>query len=248
MKVTDHPHLARGSKTLSRALLGLRRHGALLWGCCLPLAILNLPVEVWADATTPDLQVGQRLGETARELSMLDVTVPEETAPATLDALRGSGGLLLVFSSNTCPYVLDWLDRLPRLAARGSAAGVPLVVVNANERRRRSTDAPEAMLALWRDHGFSFPYLVDQDAALADALNAQRTPEVFLFDGDWTLVYRGAIDDLSGPFDQVTQHYADDALEQMLDGKPILQPTSDAVGCAIQRPRRRVRSSPNSEE
>lgn len=252
MKVPDHLYLARVCGVGARIL---RHHGVDFFGrpyrrrARLVLGIMGM-VAVWwtpgisAAAETPGLQVGQEISRAARSLAMVDVIASPEPAAVTLEELRGSQGLLLVFSSNTCPYVLDWLDRLPRLAARGGAQGVPLVVVNANERKRRSTDAPEAMTSLWREHGFAFPYLVDVDAALADALGAQRTPEVFLFDGAWTLVYRGAIDDLSGPFEEVNNHYVDDALHQMLGQQPVLVSTADAIGCAIQRPRRRAGKSP----
>lgn len=256
MKVPDHLHLARDCQD------GLCFPARYQWsvlrqagrrGVCFALWILVVmgwvPVlQAASEQEIPGLQVGQEIDAAARDLPMVDVTAPEGTPAVRLEQLRGSGGLLLIFSSNTCPYVLDWLDRLPRLAVRGGEHGVPLVVVNANERKRRSTDAPEAMTALWQEHGFVFPYLVDRDAALADALGAQRTPEVFLFDGAWTLVYRGAIDDLSGPFGEVTQHYAEDALRQMLGQEPVLLPTADAVGCAIQRPRLRARNPPNREE
>ncbi len=188
-------------------------------------------------ATT--LEVGQALPVQVRRLGLW----ASDGEAVEVASLRQANGLLLIFASNTCPYVLDWLDRLPRLATRGAAQEVGVVVVNANARQRSSTDSPEEMVALWQRQGLELPYLVDRGSELALALGARRTPEVFLFDAAWRLVYRGAIDDLSGPFEQVTAHYAAEALRQMLDGDPVVRSETPAIGCAIQKPRRR-RSTP----
>lgn len=189
-------------------------------------------------AVPGDLGIGQQLPSDARQLELY--AIDGQAVP--LGSFHRPAGLLLVFVANTCPYVLDWLDRLPRLAETGAAQQVAVVAVNANAGKRGSTDRPEAMLALWQLHGLEMPYLVDREAALADVLGARRTPEVLLFDGDWRLVYRGAIDDLSGPFEQVTSHYATQALRQMLSGEEVTLSETQAIGCAIQKPRRRRKS------
>lgn len=190
-----------------------------------------------ATETLPGLAPGQTVAEEARHVPLFDV----DGHASDMDALAAKEGLMLIFSANTCPYVVDWLDRLPRLASQGRRHGIAVVVVNANERKRNSTDSPADMAALWNERGYGMPYLVDRDATLADALGAQRTPEVFLFDGSWRLVYRGAIDDLSGPFEEVTVHYALEALQGMVSGDGVVLESTPALGCAIQRPRRRAR-------
>ena len=159
----------------------------------------------------------------------------------TSDLARWAGpsGLMVVFASNTCPYVLDWLDRFPRLASLGAEHGVGFVVVNSNARKRGAEDSPEAMAELARSRGFDFPYLVDPESALAQALGARRTPEVFLFDDAWRLVYHGAIDDHSGPWEQVESHWALDALGQMAVGEEPTVGSTQALGCAVLGPRRR---------
>lgn len=155
-----------------------------------------------------------------------------------LGDLWGQTGALLVFTSNTCPYSIDWQDRFPELAADATAKGVAFVLINANARKRGSDDSPESMAALAEEQGWSFGYWIDEGSGLADLLGAQRTPEVFLFDGDRKLVYRGAPDDHSGPLENVTHHWAADALDQLIGGEEITTPSSPALGCKILRPRR----------
>ena len=202
------------------------------------LALLLLLLASPALAQAPELPgpaPGQALPEVALTLDLL-----EPTGEATsLGDLWRAGGALVVFTSNTCPYSIDWLDRLPRLAVRAAEGDVAFVVVNSNARKRRATDSPEAMAQLAADNGFTFPYLVDPEAQLADALGAQRTPEVYLFDAEHTLVYRGALDDHSGLFEEVTAHWAQNALDQLLAGEAVAVPSTQALGCAVQRPRRR---------
>lgn len=207
----------------------------------LALGLLTTIGAAWA--TEQGLGIGDTLGAEALALplaSPLPVSEAETASTAsTLADHWGENGVMVVFAANVCPYVQDWLDRLPRMADFAVANDIGFVVVNANARRRTSDDSPEAMAALAAEHGFDFPYLIDRDARLADALGAMRTPEVFLFDGDKTLVYQGAIDDRSGPFDEVTAHWALDALRQMSAGDSITTPSSAAIGCSVLRPRRR---------
>ena len=95
--------------------------------------------------------------------------------------------------------------------------GFRLVAISSNDaeairrtRSRRCSSAP-------RSSGFNFDYLYDEDQSAARAYGAERTPEVFLFDGDRRLVYHGAIDD-SRDEDAVSERYLRDAIEAVLDG------------------------------
>ena len=188
----------------------------------------------------PGVQLGELFPEVEASLESPDGAAVE------LAGQWGTEGLMVVFASNTCAYMVDWLDRFPRLAELAQTEGVGLVVVNSNARRRQRQESPEAMAILAAEQGWSFPYLVDRDATLAQALGAQRTPEVFLFDGGRRLVYRGAIDDHSGPWERVESHWALDALRQLVAGEGILTPSTQALGCAVQPPRKR-RGSPSAE-
>ena len=83
---------------------------------------------------------------------------------------------------------------------------------------RSPDDSFDAMEARAREQGFAFDYLHDESQEIGRALGAERTPEVFLFDGERRLVYHGAIDD-SRNDDAVTSHYLRDAVEAVLAGE-----------------------------
>lgn len=183
----------------------------------------------------PGVQLGQRLPEEALQLELVELS--ERRVP--LSDLLGEQGTLVVFTANTCPYSIDWLDRFPRLATFSRQHDISFLLINSNARKRSDEDSPEAMRALAQEHGFDFPYLLDEKSKLADTLGATRTPEVFLFDRALRLVYRGAIDDYSGPFERVTEHWTTEALGQMAAGEEVTTSNTPALGCSVLRPRRR---------
>ena len=199
----------------------------------LPVVILAAALAVPVGAVEP-LPVGATFPEDAETLVLTDADGVEVPARS----LWREHGLLVVFTANTCPYSIDWRDRLPRLAGLGDELKVGLMVVNSNARKRHTDDSPEAMQAEKEAHFPGLAYHVDAESKLADLLGATRTPEVFLFDGDKKLVYHGLIDDLSGPVDQVEHHFLRDAMRGMVDGGPMPEATVP-VGCAILRPRKR---------
>lgn len=196
---------------------------------CLALALLLDPAAL--------LGAGVAVGERLDDDVLATLLADPAGEVSTLGDHWGERGAMVVFAANACPYVLDWLDRLPRMADFAAESGIGFVVVNANARRRTTDDAPAAMAELAAEHAFDFPYLVDREATLADALGATRTPEVFLFDADRTLVYQGAIDDHSGPFAEVSAHWALDALRQMAAGDAVTAPATAPIGCSVLRPR-----------
>jgi hypothetical protein len=70
---------------------------------------------------------------------------------------------------------------------------------------------------------------------LADAFGALKTPHVYLFDNNMTLVYRGAIDDNVSDADAVESRYVQDAISALAAGKPVSVSETKAVGCSIKR-------------
>ena len=113
----------------------------------------------------------------------------------SLDDYADTPALAVVWSCNHCPYVQAWEGRMIELQREFGDRGFGLVAINSNDADAYPEDSFEAMQARAEEQGFNFDYLYDEDQSVLNAYGAERTPEVFLFDGDRRLVYHGAIDD-----------------------------------------------------
>jgi peroxiredoxin len=111
------------------------------------------------------------------------------------DDIAGEAGLLVVFACNHCPYVVHLADALGNFAREVADRGVATVAIMSNDFRKYEQDAPELMQGFASNHGWDFPYLVDEDQAVAKAYGAACTPDFFLFDQDLKLYYAGQFDD-----------------------------------------------------
>ena len=106
----------------------------------------------------------------------------------------GPNGLVVAFICNHCPYVKAVISRIVRDAEDLKAEGVGFVAVNSNDAAAYPEDSFDSMKIFAEEHGFSFPYLHDEDQSVARAYNAACTPDFFGFNGDLTLQYRGRLD------------------------------------------------------
>lgn len=153
----------------------------------------------------------------------------------TLNSVKGEQGTLVVFSCNTCPYVVACESRISESLAMAKRMKVGVIIVNSNEAQREKEDSPDAMKQYAAKQKFSCPYVVDVNSALADAFGASRTPECFLFDKTGKLVYHGAIDDSPKDAQSVKERYLASALMSLGKGEEIVTATSVSVGCTIKR-------------
>ena len=160
----------------------------------------------------------------------------------TLTELKGDNGLLVVFSCNTCPFVVGngtktegWEGRYNGLAELAASLNVGMVLVNSNEAKREGDDSFTAMKNHARDAEYAMPYVVDEGSKLANACGARTTPHVYLFNADLELAYRGSIDDNVNRSEDVTERYLEVAMARMAEGKKIKTAETKAVGCSIKR-------------
>ncbi len=112
----------------------------------------------------------------------------------TLESVAGPCGLLVVFGCNHCPFVIHLAAALGGFAREARAQGVGTVVINSNDLERYPEDSAEKMDGFAREHGWDFPYLIDETQQVAKAYAAACTPDFYLLDGGLNLYYAGQFD------------------------------------------------------
>lgn len=142
--------------------------------------------------------------------------------------------LLVAFICNHCPFVKHIQFEMAEFAAAYQPKGLGMVAINSNDPVSHPEDSPSRMAEEARRVGYAFPYLVDETQSVAKAFRAACTPDFFLFDRGRKLVYRGQFDS-SRPGNGVPVTGADlrDAVEAVLDGRPVAVLQKPSVGCNI---------------
>lgn len=113
----------------------------------------------------------------------------------SLSHYSGSKGLLVAFICNHCPYVIHIQEEFVRLAQEYQAKGIGVVAINSNDVQHYPDDSFEKMQEVAINQSYCFEYLFDETQEVAKAYDAACTPDFFLFDATFKLVYRGQMDD-----------------------------------------------------
>ena len=146
----------------------------------------------------------------------------------------GKAAYLVMFICNHCPFVKHIREELAALGRDYAARNVGIYAINSNDAATYPDDSPAKMKEEAARWGYTFPYLVDADQAVAKAYDAACTPDFYLFDSGKTLVYRGQLDD-SRPGNDVPVSGRDlrDAIEATLTGAKTAEQQRPSVGCNI---------------
>ena len=152
----------------------------------------------------------------------------------SLNELITNKGLLVIFSCNTCPYVIKSEGRIKSITDFCLSNGIGCAIINSNEAQRNEEDSFEEMIKYYTNQKLKCAYLIDEKSQLADAFGAAKTPHCFLFNSK-TLIYKGAIDDNIKDPSAVKAFYLKDALTSLLKNeRPQMQETK-SIGCSIKR-------------
>lgn len=143
-------------------------------------------------------------------------------------------GVLVMFSCNTCPYVIKYQQRTLDAIKMAKENGFGVIIINSNEGQRKAEDSYSSMQEYAKGQTYNVPYVVDVKSTVADAYGATRTPECFLFNAKRELVYHGAIDDNTNAIEASRNHLSI-ALEEVRNGSSITVQESRSVGCTIKR-------------
>jgi peroxiredoxin len=171
-----------------------------------------------------------RLGTKAPDFRLPDVN----GKMVCRDDFIGFPALLVIFMCNHCPYVKHVSDELIRMIHEYKGKGVGVVAISSNDASAYPDDSHRKRAEEASKYGYIFPYLYDESQGVAKAFHAACTPDFFLFDKEFKLVYRGQMDG-SRPGNGVPVTGSDlrAALEAVLTGKPVLQEQKGSLGCNI---------------
>jgi peroxiredoxin len=152
----------------------------------------------------------------------------------SLDTFAGKKALLVMFVCHHCPYVVHVKDELARIGVDYGGRSVGIVAISANDAETHPADSPDGLREMAQQTGFRFPFCYDETQKVAQAYTAACTPDLFLFDKNRKLVYRGQLDD-SRPKNDVPVTGSDlrAALDAVLDGKPVSSDQKPSMGCNI---------------
>ena len=171
------------------------------------------------------------LGTQAPNFNLLD-TVTDKIF--SLESFAGKKALLVMFICQHCPYVQHIKKELARLGKNYAKSDIGIVAISSNDAENYKDDAPEGLKAMAVAEGFTYPLLYDESQEVAKAYTAACTPDIFLFDKDRKLVYRGQLDDSRpGNNKPVTGGDLRAAIEAVLADQAVTTDQRPATGCNI---------------
>ncbi|MBT8257465.1 MAG: thioredoxin family protein, partial [Bacteroidia bacterium] len=150
----------------------------------------------------------------------------------TLAELKGKAGTVVMFICNHCPFVIHVNEQLVKTANEYQAKGIQFIAISSNDVVNYPQDSPEKMIEQVKKLNYPFPYLYDETQQVAKSYDAACTPDLYLFNENLELVYRGQLDG-SRPGNDIPVtgedlHYAMDCL---LSGKENDRSQMPSIGC-----------------
>lgn len=179
-------------------------------------------------AVTPSTML--ELGTKAPDFKLTDA----EGNTVALSDFSDAKALIVMFVCNHCPFVVHVKEALADIYRDYKDKGVAMIAINANDVANYPQDAPSKMGPFAKEAGWQFPYLYDETQEVAKAYRAACTPDIYVFDGDQRLVYRGQIDGSRPGNDvEVTGEHLRQALDDVLAGRDVSVEQVPSTGCNI---------------
>jgi peroxiredoxin len=151
----------------------------------------------------------------------------------TMSHHMGKNGLLVMFICNHCPYVKAVAERLVTDTNELMENGIGVLAVMSNDYRDYPADSPDNMLRFAAQHGFGFPYLVDEDQSVGRAFDAKCTPDFFGFNREGELQYRGRLDDARHEAADNRTRELVNAMRQIAETGKGPEQQTPSIGCSI---------------
>lgn len=182
-----------------------------------------------------ELKFGKKIPLTDKKMKNINNT------DVSLDDLKKENGLIIIFSCNTCPFVVGnedfqgWEKQYNDLHKKAMEKGLGLVLINSNAAKRDGDDSFDEMKVHARKAGYKMPYLVDENSDLANAYGAKTTPHVFVVNNQNELIYRGSIDNTWDTKRTELETYLYDVMNHLSDKTKLKNNDTPPRGCSIKR-------------
>lgn len=178
------------------------------------------------------LNEGYEVGDVATDFALKNV----DGSTVSLSDYEDVKGYIVIFSCNTCPYVVAYEDRMIALDQKYKPKGFPVIAINPNNPKLSPGDSFEKMQVRAKEKGFSFPYLFDENQEIFPQYGATRTPHVYLLEktehGN-IVRYIGAIDDNFKNASAVKEKFLENAIQALLSNEEVQVTKTRAIGCTI---------------
>jgi len=171
------------------------------------------------------------LGTKAPEFNLFNTV---DGSHVQLQDAKGKNGTVILFICNHCPFVVHVNDELTSIANDYAKKDIGFIAISSNDAKTYPQDGPDQMTTHAKNIGYPFPYLYDESQEVARAYDAACTPDIYVFDTDLELEYRGQLDD-SRPDNGIPLTGKDlrNALDSLLDGKENTAVQKPSIGCNI---------------
>jgi peroxiredoxin len=172
------------------------------------------------------------VGDTVADFKLKNV----DGKMVSLSDYKNSKGVIVIFDCNTCPYSKAYNERIIALNKKYASQGFPVITINSNAPELSPGDSFEEMVDLAESKKYDFPYLFDETQSVAKAFGASNTPHVFILkrEGkDFKVAYVGGIDNNSRNGASADKKYVEEAVDALLNGKPVPTTKTKAMGCGI---------------
>lgn len=175
---------------------------------------------------------GYNLGDAIADFHLKNV----DDRMVSLADYRAQKGLIIVFTSNHCPFAKTYEDRLMALDHKFAPQGYPVLAIMSNDPVAYEEDSFDNMQVRARERAYPYAYAIDETQSVARAFGATRTPQVYVLkqtNGQFILEYVGAVDDSPQDGASAQRRYVDEAVSSLLAGRPVQSPITKPIGCAI---------------
>ncbi|MVN77192.1 redoxin domain-containing protein [Hymenobacter sp. HMF4947] len=196
------------------------------------LPLLALCVALLSSFALRPTAAGYKVGDKAADFHLKNV----DGQLVSLASNPAAKGYIVVFTCNTCPFAKGYESRIIALHQQYAPQGYPVIAINPNDAASAPGDSYAAMQALAKAHKYPFPYLQDETQQVARTYGATRTPHLYVLKREGTgfvVSYIGAIDDNSEDAKLVKTKYLENAMTDIIAGRPATTSATQAIGCGI---------------